>query len=277
MNNITGTIWAVVKTTAGLILPVSSVILFIVLVTGVSDAQHIGLLASEYWNPARGEYGLVWLMFSSVHIALVACIPGLFIGTLSAIHLCFYAGARSRAIGQSILGILASIPSVVAGLFTLAVFTPLLGFTALSGAVAVFLMVTPPYTLIAQSVLHSVALQPVLSARMLGYTDIQLLRYVVLRAAAKHLVSAGCLTLARALGEATAVSMVVGNTLFNIPPLLDDSALTLAGAILRGHKEALQTHMDALYAAGVILMLMVMTLALTAHFLFRRSNKGERR
>ncbi|HYG59092.1 MAG TPA: ABC transporter permease subunit, partial [Symbiobacteriaceae bacterium] len=91
----------------------------------------------------------------------------------------------------------------------------------------------------------------------LGATRWQAVRRVLLPAARSGLATAVVLGLGRAVGETMAVLMVTGNVAA-VPRSPLDPARTLTGNIAMEMGYAVGRHREALFAAGVLLLALVM-------------------
>lgn len=172
---------------------------------------------------------------------------------------------------------LAGVPSVVYGLFGLAVFAHAmaLGMSLLSAILTLSIMTLPWVITAAIEALEAVPLRFRESSHALGSTHLQTTWRIVLPAALPGSITGGVIGLARALGE-TAPLILVGATFYlsHLPrsPLDPFMALPYHTFILATqHSSPLATH----YAAGTALVLFGLTVLLSAgaillRFRFRR-------
>jgi phosphate transport system permease protein len=236
--------------------------------------REAGLLAfvSGYdWHPTAQQYGLVPMIAGTFMISIGALVLAGPFGVTCAVLTRFYATDSVAAAFRVILHLLAGIPSVVYGLWGLTVLVPWIaalggaGPCVLAGTIILGVMVLPTVAVIVDTALHQQS--PVLyqSGIALGLPRYRVLLAVVLPAARNKLIAAGILGLARALGETMAVLMVTGNAI-NLPTSLLSSTRTLSANIALEMAYALNMHRAALFATGLILMLIVLTmLAVSDH------------
>ncbi len=91
-----------------------------VFITGVDLPSLLGLS----WQPRSGDFGLLPLLAGTFVIAIIAMVVAAPLGLGAAIFLAEYATPRVRRTVKPILEVLAAIPSVVLGFFTLSVISP---------------------------------------------------------------------------------------------------------------------------------------------------------
>jgi phosphate transport system permease protein len=106
-------------------------------------------------------------------------------------------------------------------------------------------------------------------ALALGMTHWQTIRSVVLPSAKSGIVAAVILGIGRAIGETMALIMVLGNAVA-IPSSILDPVRTLTTAIGLEMSYASGQHREALFAIGIILFLIIMTLNATAQYITRK-------
>lgn len=145
--------------------------------------------------------GTVWLTIGTAAFALP-------IGIAAGIYLSEYAprGARTRLIRLSIAN-MAGVPSIVYGLFGLAVFVMLFGFkvSILSGSLTLACLTLPVIITTTEEALRQVPQDLRQASLALGATRWRTIRKVVLPAAAPGIVTGSILGLSRAAGETAPV------------------------------------------------------------------------
>jgi phosphate transport system permease protein len=256
----------------------------------------LGFLTSSEWNAVTDQYGaldLIWGTLVTSLIALVIAVPvaiaiGLFLSEL--------APRRLRAPVGALVELLAAIPSVVLGLWGILVMGPFLeahvepflnkylGFIpAFSGAPSnvgllpacfvLTIMIVPIVASISRELFDGVPGDLKQGALALGSTRWEMVRGVAIPQVGAGLVAGVILGFARAIGEAIAVSQVIGGTLGR-PSSLFGSADTLASRIANQYQGAattLQTSSLAYLAA--ILLVMSLVVNLTAQLIVRRMRR----
>ena len=196
-------------------------------------------------------------------------------GLIVAIWGRFYAPPGLAHIYRIFMGIMASIPSVVYGLWGLVVLVPLInriappGASLLAGVLILSLMIFPILVLQADLALESAAKRHLAPALALGVSWWAAIRHVLLPASWAELIPAALLQSGRALGETMAVLMVCGNVV-QWPTSLFTPVRTLTANIALEMAYATEVHQTALFASGWLLMFLVMALMLGARYLKAR-------
>lgn len=227
----------------------------------------IRLFTDQAWTPSSGQFNLAPMLVGTCYAALGATSVATPLSIALAIFATFYAPSSLAGIIRGILGLLASIPSVVYGLWGLVVLTPLLnrvhppGLSLFLGIVILTIMILPTIALVAEAALRAVPQEYVLGGFALGCDRWRVVRRVVLPAARSGLFTAVLLGTTRALGETMAVVMVMGNTI-QIPQSVLAPARTLTGHLALEMAYALGDHRAALFSAGLLLLGIVTGLVL---------------
>ena len=131
-------------------------------------------------------------------------------------------------------------------------------------------MIFPTITSISMSAIKSVDKNLEKASLALGASEIQTYFKVVLVSAKSGIFSGLILGLSRALGEATAVSMVAGNKISG--PTLNpfDITRTLTSTIMSGLNETTGVDYDVRFSVGIILMVLIVLSNLIIHFVKRK-------
>jgi len=255
---------------------------------GLPAFREIGadtMLTGRVWRPGRGEFGLLAMIAGSVLVTIGAMILGLPLALGCAVFLAEVAPAKVRAVLRPAVELLAGIPSVVYGLFGLVVLVPLVrqipvprntGFGLLAASIVLAVMILPTITNIAEDAIRAVPREYKEGSLALGATHWQTIVGVTLPAARSGIAAAIILGVGRALGETMAMTMVIGNAVI-IPKPLDNNPLTLflsqartlTGNIAVEINYATGLHESALFATGVVLLVLIMIINIVAHLLVR--------
>lgn len=162
---------------------------------------------------------------------------------------------------------------MVYGFFGLIVLVPLvreifggLGFSMLTGGVILAIMILPTIIAVSEDALRAVDPTYREASLALGATHWQTIYRVLLPAARSGIVASIILGMGRAIGETMAVILVTGNR-----PLIPGSALepgaTLTGTIGQEWAYAADEHLQALFAVGIVLFVLIMLMNLVAQFI----------
>ena len=236
-----------------------------------------GFLTGREWNPVRREFGALPFIYGTVMSSVIALIIAVPLSLGVAIFLVEQAPPKiARPIGF-LVELLASIPSVVYGLWGIFVLAPVLrttvepfmgrvfgwlplfrgtptGIGLFTGGIILAIMITPIISAVVRDVLMAVPVSQREAALALGATRWETTR-VVLANASSGIAGAVILGLGRAIGETMAVTMVIGNRA-EISASLFEPSYTIASVIANELKEATDNlQINALVEVGLILFL----------------------
>ncbi len=268
----------------------------------------IGFLGHNVWNPAadnqQGIFGAAAFIYGTAVTSAVALILGGPIGIAIGLFLSLLAPRRIAAVIGPLIELIAAVPSVVLGLWGLLVLAPLvhntlepainavLGWIPLFGAPAsgwagegiftagiiLTVMVVPIIASISRELFVSVPNDLKEGALALGTTRWEMVRGVVLSSTRPGLIATLILGLSRALGEAIAVTQVIGGgsssiisgNLFNTGDTLA-SRLANAFQSSNGPRET-----AALFYLAVILLVFGLAANLAAQLIVRHYEQTRR-
>jgi len=226
-----------------------------------------------YPRGLHAEGGIWPTIVASVYVTGLAMLIVTPIGILAAVYLSEYArqGRMVKAI-RFAADSLAAIPSIVLGLFGLALFVEALGigFSVLSGALALAFLMLPIVMRTTEEAIRAVPRYIRWGSYGLGATKWQTVSRVVLPAAAPRVLTGLILATGRAVGE-TAVVIYTMGTMINTPvtPLDPGRSMTV-------HLYLLSTegiNLQAAYGTALLLMVMILGFNLTARLIVRRSRR----
>jgi phosphate transport system permease protein len=278
----------------------SAVVIFVIayqVVQGASPAISkfgLGFLVETTWQPNFGVFGAGSLLFGTVVSSFVALAIGAPIAISIGLYLSLLAPAGVRGIVSPLVEMLAAIPSVILGFWGILVLAPFvhenlepwlhdtLGFIPLFGApettgASVFtasliltIMIVPIIASISRDLFLAVPKDVQDGASALGATRWEVMRGVVLPSTASGVVAASLLGLGRALGEAIAVTQVIGAGAA-INASLFKTGDTLASRIANQFPGAITgLHKASLFYLGAILLVIGLISNLAAQWIGRR-------
>jgi phosphate transport system permease protein len=228
------------------------------------------------WAPSLGQYGIFPMIVGTVLVTLGAIILGVPIALCCSIFLAEFAPRKLSNLVRPAIQLLAGIPSVVFGFWGLIFIVPAIrnylggpGLSILAGSIILAIMILP--TVISISEVSLLALSPLLKegAFALGATHWQTIRSVLLPAAKSGILASIILGIGRAVGETMAVIMVLGNAVA-LPSSILDPARTLTTNIGIEMGYASGDHQQALFATGIVLLVIIMLLNSIAQYAIRR-------
>ncbi len=232
------------------------------------------------WAPTQGSFGIFPMITGSVLVTLGAIILGVPIALCVSIFMAEFAPSFMRQILRPSIQMLAGIPSVVYGFWGLVFIVPVIrqylggpGLSILAGSIILAIMIMPTIISISEVSLLAVPHLYKEGAVALGATEWQTIYGVLLPAAKSGIVAAIILGVGRAVGETMAVIMVLGNAIA-LPTSILDPARTLTTNIGIEMGYASGDHQKALFATGVVLLVIIMILNSAAQLFIRRRSVG---
>lgn len=231
----------------------------------------VEFLTGMVWRGDQGVYGIGFIIINTIVSAFFALLIAFPMAILSALFIVKIAPKRLAGIMQTVVELLASIPSVVFGLFAADAISGLVmkvgsifGFATAGGSslltviILLAIMIYPTITSMSITAIKAVPKDLEQASLALGASDTQTNFKVVLRSAKSGIFAGAILGLGRAFGEATAVSMVAGNKAFgpSINPF--DITRTLTSTMLSGLKETTGLDYDIRFSVGIVLILLIL-------------------
>lgn len=227
-------------------------------------------LFSLTWFSYPGQSGILFLVINTLYVSAWACLFAIPFSVLSALFIVKIAPKKIGDAFAFVVELLSAIPSVVYGLFGRGVITSLVdglalsfglttkgGLSTLSGALVLALMIFPTVTTLSVNAIRSVPASLFSASLALGASPFETDFKVVIPAASSGIFAGVVLGLGRALGEATALSMVVGNA--GSGPTFDlfGTTSTLTTTMLLGYSEAEGVNAEIRFSLGLALILLI--------------------
>lgn len=255
------------------------VIIVFVFVKGVSpflpgyengQVDIISFLTGNIYRQDTATYGVGFIIINTLVCSFLALLISFPISVLTALFIAKIAPKKFGTAMQSVIELLASVPSVVYGIFASGVITAIVKAMAEAMGIATFggssllaviillaIMIFPTLTSMAITAIKAVDPDLESASLALGATKTQTNFKVVLTAAKSGIFAGAILGLGRAFGEATAVSMVAGNKLFGPTFDLFDITRTLTSTMLTGLKETSGLDYDIRFSVGLVLIVVI--------------------
>lgn len=260
------------------ILAVLSIMVYMI-ANGTPALFEVGikeLLFGTVWKPtaAEPEYGIFYVILTSVVGTFMAILLGVPIGILTAVFLAEAAPQKLSAIVKPAIELLAGIPSVIYGLLGIMVLNPIMykielavfkdsqthqftgGANLISAVIVLAVMILPTVINMSETAIRAVHPSMKASSLALGATHIQTIFHVLLPAAKSGILSAVMLGVGRAIGEAMAITLVSGSSV-NIP-LPFNSVRFLTTALVSEMGYASDLHREVLFTIGLVLFVFIM-------------------
>jgi len=254
-----------------------------------------GFLTGIQWTPNRDLYGVLPVLIGTAASSFIALLFALPLGLAIAIFLSEnFLPPTIRQTIRFVVELLASIPSVVYGLWGIFIVVPLvqqygaiiaskLGFlplfagpaygnSLLTASLVLALMVLPTITAISRNAL--IAVPPTLreASYALGATRWETILGVILPTAAPGIVASTILGLGRAMGETMAIAMLIGNSQRLTWSLLSPSN-TLSALLANQFAEAEGIQVSALMYAALLLVVMTLLVNIAGEAVLRRAQR----
>lgn len=269
-----------IRLSAAFVLAVLAGILAFIVYHGISVISWDFL--TEFPRNGMTEGGIFPALIGTIYLAAGSLIISLPLGFGSAIYLAEYArpGPLLTAIRLGISN-LSGVPSVVFGLFGLALFVGILGFgrSLLSGSLTLSLLILPTVIAAAEEALRQTPQSFREAAIGLGANRWQAIRQVVLPAALPNMLTGAILALGRAAGE-TAPIMFTAAAAYTLA--LPDSLLSEVMALSTHiyNMATSGTHIEETrplqYGAVLVLMALVLGMSLTAIIIRAKLRRNRR-
>ena len=225
-------------------------------------------LFSSKWNPmaftGTASFGIFHFLMGSISVSFLALLLSTILSLGCSIFFAFYFWDKGRRILYPLLDLLSGIPSVVYGFIGLSVGKPLFlkigvstGSCVLLASILLSILIFPFMVDSITDSMVKLKAKYYLEARALGLSPAYIILRLILPSSLRSIFLAFLLGSGRALGETMAVMMVVGNA--NLFPKLLSKGETIASliALEMGSAEYHSLHYHALYASGLVLLLLV--------------------
>ncbi|MCF7929931.1 MAG: phosphate ABC transporter permease subunit PstC [Acholeplasmataceae bacterium] len=221
-------------------------------------------------------YSIGFIIVSTIFIAFLSLFISFPVGVLTALFIAKVAPKRLAEILRTVIEMLASIPSIIYGLFGAGIIlkfvynaSALIGYQSKGGnsiiasVIVLAIMTIPTIASISEVAIRSVDKDLEHGSLALGASVTQTNFKVVLAAAKSGIFTSAILGIGRVLGEATAVSLVAGGRRSGYSFDILDTTSTLTTIMLEGLKETTGLDYDIRFSVGIILMVVILITNLT--------------
>lgn len=252
------------------------------------DKYHLSFrefLFGTKWNFAPNHYGAGFIIINTIYITILSLLVAVPTSILSALFIVRIAPKKVGKILQTVIELLASVPSIVYGLFGQAYLTKIViaisdvfGIQTLGGQAVITtslvlgIMIFPTIAMVSINSIRAVKNELILGSLALGASKTQTNFKVVLAASKNGIFSGIILGIGRALGEATAVSKVCGNAQVGPTFSLFDTTSTITTTILSGFSESSGMAYDVKFSLGVILILIIIGTDVLLNYIKKKVN-----
>ncbi|MGX8689021.1 MAG: phosphate ABC transporter permease subunit PstC [Bacteroidaceae bacterium] len=265
------------------ILSFSSIAMLIALLWGLwgkaapmFDKSTLGeLLTGTEWKPSQGLFGFRPFIHGTLAVTMLSICFSLPLSLLTAVFITEYAPKYLKSIVNPALDILASLPSVVFGVWGVLTLIPKFGYSLLTASLVLGVMVLPIMVSLFCEIFATVPTDMRDSSFALGATRWQTTRKVVLRKSLPGIFAAVVLALSKCIGETIAVMMVCGC----VPRLRGswlDPFYTLPALIGNNYGEmaSIPLYESAIMFAALLLLLLVLLFNILSRVILYRIEKN---
>lgn len=264
----------------------------------VFQEEGFGYFFGETWAPSTGAFGARSIVYGTLVVSAIALVVAVPLSLGIAMFITELAPRRLKSVITTIMDVLASVPSVVFGLWGFLILRPdlknvfndiadavsgipvlrsifgpsLSGQSFMTAGLIVGIMIVPIITSIVREVFSTVPTNEKHGALALGATRWEMIRGVVYPHSTGGIVGAVMLGLGRAMGETIAVALVIGASP-QITANLFGQGEAMPSVIARNLNEASGTYQAALIGLGVGLFVLTILINVTARLLVRRVNR----
>ena len=262
-----GALWAAAMLTVAVL----GALLLYVLVNGIRVISPAFIFT---WPRGVNAEGGIWpTIVATVYVTTLAMLISTPVAVLAAVYLAEYAFQ-----GKIVTSIrfaadsLASVPSIVMGLFGFALFVEAmgLGLSMISAALALSLLMLPIIMRATEEAIRGVPKYMRWGAYGLGATKWQVVRRTVLPAASPRIITGIVLAMGRAVGETAVVLYTMGQAV-NLPLSPLDSGRPMTVHLYLLAVEGI--NLPAAFGTALLLILMILGFNLSARWILARYRK----
>ena len=253
----------------------------------------LGFLVHSTWKPGFNVEGAGALIYGTLVSSMIALVLATPLGIAIGLYLSMIAPPRVRATVGPLVEMLAAVPSIIYGFWGLVVLVPFvlglepglhhglgliplfgrpstIGISMLSAGIVLTVMILPIISALSRDLFLTVPAELKDGAAALGATQWEIIRGIILPSTASGVGAAVVLGLGRALGEAIAVSFVIGDVNATHASLFQPGS-TLAERIANQFQGAInETQIAAMFYCGLILVVIGMITSIAARSIARR-------
>lgn len=259
----------------------------------------LGFLYTNEWDPVHQRFGALSAVYGTVVSSIIAIVIAVPVSLGIAVFLTEMAPKRLRVPVGTAIELLASIPSIIYGMWGLFVFAPFLaeyvepfllrylgflplfrgtplGIGMLPAGFILAIMIIPFISSVTRDIFLMVPPMLKESGYGMGATKWEVIKNIVIPFARSGILGAVILGLGRALGETMAVTFVIGNS-HTISASLIDPATTISATLANEFTEAVEDiYLSGLVELGLLLFFITfIVLAIAKLMISRFSYKGE--
>ena len=240
---------------------------------------------SNQWSVAQGQFSLVPMLVGTLITTAVAMVIAAPLGVAGALFIAEIAPDWLQELTKPAVELLAGIPSIVYGFIGFTIINPYIGnlFSISPGAMfaigcVIGFMALPTVVSVGEDALSAVPDAMKDGSVAMGATDWQTMKSVSIPTAFSGISAAVLLGVGRAIGETMAATVMIAHSRQMLEPTpynVFDSTETLTTLIASGYGNAPHESMfwSALFAAGVLLLVIVTGLGIVSQLIQQRMQR----
>ena len=234
------------------------------------------LLTSKEWKPSRHIFGFLPFITGTLYVTLLSMLIAVPLSLFTSVFLTEYSKKWIRKIVFPSLDILAALPSVIFGVWGILILIPIFGYSLITAALVLCLMVLPILVNLFVEIFSSVPQDLRDASTSIGATKWQTTKRVVLRKSLPGIFAAVVLALSKAMGETIAVMMVCGS-IPQIPDSLFGGFYPLPALIGNNYGEmaSIPLYESAIMFAALILFVIVLIFNILSRVILYRIQKND--
>ncbi|AVN62273.1 phosphate ABC transporter, permease protein PstA [Mesoplasma coleopterae] len=271
-------------------------ILLVLVIFVILKSTHVfneqgfwSFITGTSWKPGKdgsGQYGIGLIILMTLVLLTISMVFAIPLTIFATLFISEYLSISMQKKVLTVIKLLASVPSVVFGLFArdqIGALFQLMGApnndNLMVASVTMTFMAAPTMISLSYNAVQSVPEGYRLGSLGLGISKEKTTFKIIRKSASAKIISAIILGMARVIGETMAIMMIAGNstggfiTNSGISGFLFSSIRTLAATIgLEMTENSGSTHQSALYAIGLILFLLVFIINIVILFMSNVDN-----
>ena len=277
------------------------IFLYFIISKSIPAFQHQGIInfvTCDIWNSSRYEFGIWNFIVGTIFVTTITLCIVTPIGIFTAIFLSEFAPKKIASIMRPLIELLIGIPSVIYGILgflvlenifqyhidpfissTLGAIHPIFYDVSPTGGSGILLtsailsiMVVPTIIIISEDSMRSVSSNYRNASMALGATQWETIKKVIIPIATPGIITSIILGMLRAMSEATAVVMVIGNR-YIFPESIFDTSATITSVIVNHVGEA--SHgglvLSALFGMSIVLFIIQLIFSIILKYISKRS------
>jgi phosphate transport system permease protein len=253
-------------------LSILGAVIFYTFINGIRSWTPYFFTAPQKF-PLDPKQGIAHAIQGSIILSFLASIVATPVSIIAALYLTEYADSRIRENFDSILDVMASTPSIVVGVVSYTLFVlPLRGFSTISGALALAIMMIPIMTRACEDAFLSIERRYREAGLALGLHRWKVLSMIILKMARNGVLTGFILAFGRIFGETAPLLMTALGSRTYFSGLFEPvSSITLL--IYEYSKSPFEIWIDIAWGASLLLMLL--TLGINIAIKLWMGNRGE--